>query len=140
LAEALGSAQVAPQAPQLFNVVNGVSHPLVGSPSQSPQPGAQTGTHFPPMQLVVPCGLTQFNPHAPQFATVVTGVSQPSLTLPLASRTCHWPLRPWLGRWVEPAHTHFCSSQVDPTKLGSAASIEPLQSLSSPSHRLSGLG
>jgi hypothetical protein len=50
---------------------------LVGSPSQSAKPLAQTGTQVPDAQRAVPCGFAQRVPHTPQFDGVSRLVSQP---------------------------------------------------------------
>ena len=80
----LGNAQATPQAPQSVAVLVGVSQPLLGLPSQFPQPAAQVGAHAPPaLHAVLPCRLVHATPQEPQFVTVVIAVSQPSPTKPL---------------------------------------------------------
>lgn len=71
LAPAFANVQALPHEPQLVAVVlRFVSQPFVGSPSQSPNPAAQAGTHAPAVQATVPWGFTQALPHAPQLETV----------------------------------------------------------------------
>ena len=56
LVEPFAFVQTAPQAPQLLASVEvAVSQPFFALPSQSAKPAAQTGTHAPAEQLVVPC-------------------------------------------------------------------------------------
>ncbi len=67
-----GGWHTLPQVPQFLREVNGVSHPLEGTPSQSPNPGVQplvvSYPHTPPAHMA----LTTFNglhapPHTPQL-------------------------------------------------------------------------
>lgn len=51
---ALLGLQPVPQAAQLLFVSSWVSQPLVGSPSQLPQPALQAIWHWPATQLAVP--------------------------------------------------------------------------------------
>ena len=76
-----------PQAPQLPRLVpRSVPHPLLGLPSQSPQPESQTGLHAPATQEVVPCAFEQTVPHAPQWLALVRrSVSQPLAGFPSQS-------------------------------------------------------
>jgi hypothetical protein len=69
--------------PHAVGEVSEASHPLLGLPSQSPQPAAQVGRHAPETQAVEPCGLMHATPQPPQFCTVFTAVSQPFAGLPL---------------------------------------------------------
>lgn len=77
-----GRSQAAPHAPQFASVVSDVSHPLLGLPSQSPKPAAQTGAQAPPTQDVEPFAFVQIVPQAPQLLLVVVEVSQPFAAAP----------------------------------------------------------
>jgi hypothetical protein len=73
-------------APQCVVVFSCCSQPLVGLPSQSPQPGLQVTTlHVPDAHDPVPFAIVQTFPHAPQLLLLVSrSVSQPSLSAPAA--------------------------------------------------------
>ena len=71
LSEPLAKLQTFPQLPQSVSVVRSVSHPLVGSPSQSDHPASQVGTHVPAEQVVLPWALVQLLPQAPQLLVLV---------------------------------------------------------------------
>lgn len=99
---ACGGAQGAPQPPQLVLVSSGVSQPSLGSPLQSPQPGAQVGLQTYVLvvvdnpQLVLPCALLQLLLQPPQWETVFSAVSQPATVLlqspyPVSQVIPQWP-------------------------------------------------
>lgn len=67
----------APQAPQLAKLLSGVSQPLLGFPSQSPQPMAQVGAQPLAPHAACPCGLAQASPQRRQLVTLPSAVSQP---------------------------------------------------------------
>jgi hypothetical protein len=78
------SPEQLPQCSTLLDV--SVSHPFVGSPSQSANPVAHLIAHAPSAQEAVPLLLEQAFPQAEQFAALVSRfVSHPSLILPLQS-------------------------------------------------------
>lgn len=80
------AGQTAPHAPQLFMLEREVSHPFVGSMSQSSQSAAQEAmAQVPDAQTPVALAGAHAAPHAPQFDSVVTLTSQPSPTAPLQS-------------------------------------------------------
>jgi hypothetical protein len=60
-----------------------VSQPLLGFPSQFPNPLLHTGTHAPAVHAVVPFTLVHAAPHAPQWVVVFSGASHPSFVVPL---------------------------------------------------------
>src|SRR5436853_11793 len=85
---ALAGAHACPQAPQFWTVLSGVSQPLVGSLSQSPNPCSQLFTHLPPVQVkFVVLAPVQTTPQPPQFWWLV-------------ARCTHFPLHlvVWLGQ------------------------------------------
>lgn len=74
-----------PQPPQLFtSAARFVSQPLVGFPSQSPQPGSHLGWQAPAMHWARACWVPHTMPQPPQlFTSFETLVSQPSAQVPL---------------------------------------------------------
>ena len=72
-----GMSHDVPQAPQSVRLVVGVSQPLLGLPSQSPQPIEQVGTQPPVVQACVPCSFAQ-SAQPRQLSRVPSCVSQPS--------------------------------------------------------------
>lgn len=83
---ARGSEHAMPQAPQLVTVRSEVSHPFVGSPSQSSQPASHAATaHVPVAQVAVAFGKEQATPQPPQCVVVVRGCSQPVASSPSQS-------------------------------------------------------
>jgi hypothetical protein len=84
----LATLHARPQAPQLDGVARrSVSHPLRGSPSQSPKPALQLPTpHAPARQAAVALGTLHTRPQAPQCAVaVLVLVSQPLAASPSQS-------------------------------------------------------
>jgi hypothetical protein len=73
-----------PHAPQSLTVVcTSVSQPLVGLPSQFPNPAAHVGAQTPLVHAVVPCALAQTVPQAPQFcALLARATSHPLVNKP----------------------------------------------------------
>jgi hypothetical protein len=88
LAAPFAELQAAPQAPQLVAVVpRFVSHPLVGSRSQSAKPAVQVPrVHTPATHVSLAFARLQSCPHPPQWVRLVFRlVSHPSAPLPLQS-------------------------------------------------------
>jgi hypothetical protein len=85
------AGQANAQVPQwVESVFKFVSHPLLGSKSQSAKPGAQVGLQPCPasalvVQAVVPWSFVHSTPQPPQCAVESSAVSQPSSELPLQS-------------------------------------------------------
>jgi hypothetical protein len=96
---ALGRLQTVAQAPQwLGSLLTAVSHPLLGSPSQSANPLAQVGLQFPAVQVEVPWSLAHEIAQVPQWSAVLArSVSQPSFAFwlqlphPELQLIKHWP-------------------------------------------------
>jgi hypothetical protein len=63
------SAQKLPQIPQWLAVVKLVSHPLLGSPSQSPNPALHVKPHCPPEQLETALATSGHGVQLPQCET-----------------------------------------------------------------------
>jgi len=67
-----------PHAPQLLTLVWVlVSQPLLGLPSQLPNPGLQLGEQLPDTQAVEPLAFVQVTPQEPQVVVVVRSASHP---------------------------------------------------------------
>ncbi len=82
------AAHARPHPPQLeIDDVTSTSHPLLGAPSQSANPAAQTPTaHSPPVHLAVAFAVRQSEPHAPQLsASPPTSTSHPVAAAPSQS-------------------------------------------------------
>jgi hypothetical protein len=78
LAVPLALPQTVPHVPQLVVLVCVlVSQPLLGLPSQLPNPAAHTGAQVPETHEVVPLALVQALLHAPQLLVVLSAASQP---------------------------------------------------------------
>ena len=84
---AFDRSQSDPHAPQFVSVVSGVSHPLPGLPSQSPNPPLQLDTpHLPATQFGVPPAAGHTFPHCPQLLMLdAMLVSHPFTGLPSQS-------------------------------------------------------
>jgi hypothetical protein len=88
--------QVLPQLPQCVAVVRSASQPLLGLPSQLPQPAEQLGAQarlpaLPP-QLVVPWEFVHWTLQDPQAAVVFSCVSQPGDAVQLPQSTSQAPI------------------------------------------------
>jgi hypothetical protein len=77
-ATALVKEHVELHEPQLESVLSCVSQPLLGSPSQLPQPALQVIPQLPPLHVAVPLVALQTVPQLPQLAMLFDRfVSQP---------------------------------------------------------------
>ena len=75
-AEALGSAQTSPHAPQLESVARLVSQPLEVTPSQFPHPVSQVKLHAPEAHVRVELATDEHTPpQRPQLSTFVAVVT-----------------------------------------------------------------
>ena len=113
--------QTRPQAPQFEAEARvSTSHPLVGSPSQSAKPVAQTGTHAPATQAfaLVEGLVAQTRAQAPQFeAEVRVSTSQPFEGSPSQSA------KPVAQAGTQAPETHALA--VVPTLVAQAAPQAP---------------
>jgi hypothetical protein len=144
VAVALGSEQVTPHEPQLVSVVSEVLQPAAGLPLQSPHPDAHVGEQRPLTQLVVPLGLLQTKPQEPQFDVVPREIVHPVLATPLQSPqpAAHVGVHAEFTQAVAPCGLVHWTKQpphwLTLFDVPGTSSMIPSQSLSSPSHRVSG--
>ncbi|MEZ4393138.1 MAG: hypothetical protein R3A48_18785 [Polyangiales bacterium] len=140
LAVALGSVQVAPQAPQCARaVLTSVSQPLVASPSQSPRPALQVATaQTPARQVALPPETAHAFRHAPQCeGDTRVSVSQPLAASPSQSAK---PAAQVSTRHTPPEHAAVATFAVAHDRpqlpqfavLPASSTSQPL--LRSPSH------
>lgn len=102
--------QATPQPPQLNRVSSGVSQPLSGLPSQSPNPFWHAGRQPFEVHALVPWTASHRSAHVLQLVTVPSVASQPSAGSPLQSAE---PSSQAVSTQVPPLHApEACGNSV----------------------------